>query len=62
MSYRVELLEEHELGWRAAGAIGRENEGPGWMRKHILYMRFGCPNESQESAAALRDRPSHVMM
>lgn len=62
MSKWPELREEYELGWRAAGAIERENQGPGWMRMLIIDFRCGAPNELQEDARALRERPSHVMM
>lgn len=29
-----------ELGWRAAGSIQRENEGPWWLRRLIVLSRF----------------------
>ena len=60
--HRAAFVEEAELGWRAAGAIERENEGPTWMRRHIISFRFHAPNETQESPEALRDRPRHQMM
>lgn len=62
MSVWRHLTEDYELGWRAAGAIQRENEGPGWMRRHIISFRYGAPAESQESARALQERPAHQMM
>ncbi len=61
--FRDSFILEHELGWRAAGAIVRESEGPAWMRRHIITMRWqDVPNESQESARALNERPSHQTM
>lgn len=59
--YRAQFIEEAELGWRAAGAIQRENEGPAWMRKHIIFFRYSAPNELQEDARALAERPAHQM-
>lgn len=60
--HRTAFLEEMELGWRAAGAIERENEGPEWMRKHIIAFRWHAPNETQDDARALAERPKHRMM
>lgn len=59
---RLAFVEEFEIGWRAAGAIGRENEGPQWMRRHIISFRCGAPNELAEDARALAERPAHQMM
>lgn len=61
-SWKYQMLEDYEYGWRVAGAIGRENEGPPWMRMHIIAYRMGAKPYTQDDAVALRDRPSHQMM
>lgn len=63
MAFYQQLTEEYELGWRAAGGLVRENEGPAWMRRHIISMRSFTPeNTWNESAVALKERPKSQMM
>jgi hypothetical protein len=60
--HRAQFVEEAELGWRAAGAIERENEGPIWMRRYIISMRQMDQLQDYESARAAFGRPKGQMM
>jgi hypothetical protein len=60
--HRAQFVEEAELGWRAAGAIERENEGPSWMRRHIITFRQIEQLVEYESARAEFGRPKGQMM
>jgi hypothetical protein len=54
--------EEFEVGWRAAGALRRENEGPLWMRRHTIQHRMNENIYAEDSAGAWKGRPRHQMM
>ena len=61
-AYRMQMREEFELGWRPAGAIARENEGPDWMRRLIISFRCSRIGDRGDTAEWHETRPSHQMM
>lgn len=63
MAFYEQLLEEYELGWRAAGALVRENQGAGWMR--LVMIQHRCYTRGDYGGAGSEwhePRPTHTVL
>lgn len=61
--HRFQFTQAFELGWRAAGALERENEGPQWMRRLLISHRVNLRSDYGGMRAEWHEkRPKNQMM